>query len=144
MCDEDNDWGISYVNPNICGGCNESCICDGYTMPWHNDRQECTALCGDGMFRLDEACDDGNLVDGDGCSSVCEVEEYYYCRGEPSLCFIDLNLTFYHSFSAETGCNSLVLHFQVEPPLPIFASGNILNVVQVHHKSISEVKESYY
>ncbi|MCA9551131.1 MAG: DUF4215 domain-containing protein [Myxococcales bacterium] len=30
--------------------------------------------CGDGMREGVEACDDGNLVDGDGCNGVCEVE----------------------------------------------------------------------
>ena len=32
--------------------------------------------CGDGILYLaTEECDDGNLVDGDGCSSTCEIEE---------------------------------------------------------------------
>jgi cysteine-rich repeat protein len=30
--------------------------------------------CGNGTPELAEACDDGNLVDGDGCSSTCSVE----------------------------------------------------------------------
>jgi cysteine-rich repeat protein len=28
--------------------------------------------CGDGERDMDEECDDGNYVDGDGCSSACE------------------------------------------------------------------------
>ncbi|MCA9525024.1 MAG: DUF4215 domain-containing protein, partial [Myxococcales bacterium] len=31
-------------------------------------------VCGDGAQHPDEACDDGNLVDGDGCSARCTVE----------------------------------------------------------------------
>ncbi len=31
-------------------------------------------ICGDGMVEGVEACDDGNTVDGDGCSSTCELE----------------------------------------------------------------------
>lgn len=31
--------------------------------------------CGDGVVDVTEPCDDANLVDGDGCSSTCEVEE---------------------------------------------------------------------
>jgi cysteine-rich repeat protein len=31
--------------------------------------------CGDGVQDPGEACEDGNLVDGDGCSSLCTVEE---------------------------------------------------------------------
>lgn len=40
----------------------------------------CTASCGSGML-LDDGreCDDGNLVDGDGCSSGCAVEPGWTC-----------------------------------------------------------------
>jgi cysteine-rich repeat protein len=30
--------------------------------------------CGDGEFAVGEACDDGNVVAGDGCSPTCAVE----------------------------------------------------------------------
>lgn len=33
-----------------------------------------TASCGNGTVDADEACDDGNTTDGDGCSSTCETE----------------------------------------------------------------------
>ncbi|MBM4379543.1 MAG: Ig-like domain repeat protein, partial [Deltaproteobacteria bacterium] len=35
--------------------------------------------CGNSVKASTEACDDGNLVDGDGCSSVCEVESGFSC-----------------------------------------------------------------
>lgn len=42
---------------------------------------ECTEKCGDGKdFGLNE-CEDGNLYNGDGCSSTCKVEEGYICTG---------------------------------------------------------------
>ena len=31
-------------------------------------------LCGDGVLDTEEICDDGNTMDGDGCSSTCDVE----------------------------------------------------------------------
>ena len=31
-------------------------------------------VCGDGKITGNEACDDGNTADGDGCSAKCEVE----------------------------------------------------------------------
>jgi cysteine-rich repeat protein len=34
-----------------------------------------TLTCGDGIVDPDEACDDGNLKDGDGCSRVCTLED---------------------------------------------------------------------
>jgi cysteine-rich repeat protein len=33
------------------------------------------AVCGDGIVDIGEECDDGNTVDGDGCSSTCVLEE---------------------------------------------------------------------
>ena len=31
-------------------------------------------ICGDGVLDPGERCDDGNKVNGDGCSAICEVE----------------------------------------------------------------------
>jgi cysteine-rich repeat protein len=33
-----------------------------------------TDICGNGRKTLAEACDDGNVIDGDGCSATCQVE----------------------------------------------------------------------
>jgi cysteine-rich repeat protein len=41
------------------------------------------AQCGDGEVQTGEACDDGNLGDGDGCSATCEVEA---CNGPNADC----------------------------------------------------------
>ena len=37
---------------------------------------------------FEDACDDGNTVDGDGCSSTCFVEDSYDCDNTtvPTLC----------------------------------------------------------
>src|SRR3989344_1291557 len=47
-------------------------------------------ICGDGAIdlELDEVCDDGNLLIGDGCDDACQVESGYTCSGEPSVCSI--------------------------------------------------------
>ena len=36
-------------------------------------------LCGGGTLNLGEDCDDGNRVDGDGCSSKCKIEKSVSC-----------------------------------------------------------------
>jgi cysteine-rich repeat protein len=46
----------------------------------------CTAICGNGIVEPGEACDDGNTVNGDGCSAVCTVQPGYNCTGSPSVC----------------------------------------------------------
>ena len=54
--------------------------CDGFAQTLLGDH------CGNGMFEGTEACDDGNLVDGDGCSVQCAVEQCWMCTGTPSVC----------------------------------------------------------
>lgn len=44
-------------------------------------------MCGDGILNDNEACDDGNTKDGDGCSADCSViEEGYICQTEGYDC----------------------------------------------------------
>ena len=43
--------------------------------------KECSEICGDGLNLGEYECDDGNLVDGDGCSSLCKFEEGFICHG---------------------------------------------------------------
>ncbi len=46
------------------------------------------ARCGDKLILLNEECDDGNAVSGDGCSSACKVESGFNCnKGQPSSCW---------------------------------------------------------
>jgi cysteine-rich repeat protein len=42
--------------------------------------------CGDGIVDLGEGCDDGNLVNSDGCSANCAIESGFACSGQPSAC----------------------------------------------------------
>ena len=41
----------------------------------------CAEICGDGLHMGVLACDDGNTLDGDGCSSSCEIEPGFECSG---------------------------------------------------------------
>ena len=43
--------------------------------------KSCTEICGDGLNMGEHECDDGNDVDGDGCSKECKIEEGFVCRG---------------------------------------------------------------
>ncbi|KAL2097842.1 hypothetical protein ACEWY4_007049 [Coilia grayii] len=45
-------------------------------------------FCGDGLLQGMERCDDGNLLDGDGCSKKCTMEPSFNCEGQPSLCYV--------------------------------------------------------
>lgn len=39
----------------------------------------CISICGDGLIILNEECDDFNMIDGDGCSSACQLEIGFLC-----------------------------------------------------------------
>jgi cysteine-rich repeat protein len=57
--------------------------------PDHCDQFSVTEIgdhCGDGNLDGTEQCDDGNLVNGDGCSAQCVVEQCWTCSGQPSSC----------------------------------------------------------
>lgn len=41
---------------------------------------------GDGFIGGNEECDDANVLNGDGCSSVMQIEGGFSCIGEPSVC----------------------------------------------------------
>jgi cysteine-rich repeat protein len=67
-CNTTNNFQISL---------NYTCNCvDGLILV----NGSCIPECGDGMVYLDEACDDGNTMNGDGCSSTCTIEKYYNCK----------------------------------------------------------------
>lgn len=57
--------------PNTMGACTSSCNV-------HADCVE-TPACGDGNLDSGEECDDGNTVNGDGCSAACEIETGSVC-----------------------------------------------------------------
>mmetsp|Transcript_55250 Transcript_55250/g.135299 ORF Transcript_55250/g.135299 Transcript_55250/m.135299 type:complete len:2074 (-) Transcript_55250:274-6495(-) len=50
-----------------------------------------TSTCGNGVRDGNEYCDDGNEVDGDGCSSSCQLESGWTCAtvqiDQPSVCY---------------------------------------------------------
>jgi cysteine-rich repeat protein len=69
-CDDGNNVNIVGTNTD---GCNNCLIVQGweckYGTPYHASL--CTEICGDGIDYFHYPCDDGNLVDGDGCSKYC-------------------------------------------------------------------------
>jgi cysteine-rich repeat protein len=68
--------------PQPFDGCTPTCTNEpkcGYTNNDTSQPYACFSVCGDGIKMPDEACDDGNVQNGDGCSSTCTIEPGYTC-----------------------------------------------------------------
>lgn len=59
----------------------------GFGAVWAQQSQDGDGSCGNGVLDgVFEACDDGGLVDGDGCSSECKVERGWNCSSGTCAC----------------------------------------------------------
>ena len=58
-------------------------VATGLCVPAIAEIVSTCALCGDGVVDPDEACDDANVSDGDGCSAVCAFELACTCDTVP-------------------------------------------------------------
>ncbi|KAM3132644.1 hypothetical protein pb186bvf_015316, partial [Paramecium bursaria] len=56
---------------------NETCITCEQQKGFYTNLQDssCYSICGDDILAISEQCDDGNLLDGDGCSQQCKLEQ---------------------------------------------------------------------
>ncbi len=86
VCGNNVTEGTETCDPSDGVACVSCQVQPGYTCP---QAGVCFAnpRCGDGTVNTGEACDDGGLGNGDGCSSTCTVESGYTCVGlGPSVC----------------------------------------------------------
>lgn len=81
MCDDGTNDGIGCAVG--CGGNAVGWLCAGGTP---TSADTCNPICGDGLIKGTEACDDSNTNSGDGCSNSCTVETGWTCSGTPSSC----------------------------------------------------------
>lgn len=68
--------GAEMCEPSLTEGCTAQC-----QFAPDCSSGACTSACGDGLV-LGEECDDGNTLNGDGCSSDCKPEPGYTCTNE--------------------------------------------------------------
>ncbi len=102
---------------------NFNCSCqDGYRIFGTNEDAVCVETCGDGLLIYLE-CDDGNLLNGDGCSSKCKIQRNYECQNgslwSRSICYLvtDFSVTL-QSIKRDQSSNSGVLKLQISPVQP--------------------------
>lgn len=81
------ELGYKLMNTTYCALCS---LVAGYHI---DTSKQCSEVCGDGL-RIELPCDDGNTLDGDGCSSSCRIEDGWSCNSaSPSVCQLNSNLT---------------------------------------------------
>jgi len=91
QCDDGNvvsGDGCSSTCQSECASLGAACAMDAQCCSLSCASGVCVtvAVCGDGVMAGAETCDDGNNVNGDGCSATCQVENGYTCTGSPSTC----------------------------------------------------------
>ncbi len=67
------DLGEACDDSGVSTSCSQTC----QWVPQCNEGT-CASICGDGVT-IDEGCDDGNVVAGDGCDAACHVEAGFQC-----------------------------------------------------------------
>lgn len=85
QCDDGNDVNTDACSNSCqnvthysCGGPTAGCIIDPqgqYTTDNCDDSCPIPQACGNGILEETEGCDDGNTDNGDGCSSICQLEQ---------------------------------------------------------------------
>lgn len=73
--------------PVAYSGFNFMCVCNSNTTDVGVEL--CADKCGDGI-NITSQCDDGNTDNGDGCSSICQIESMFNCtlnNKNVSICF---------------------------------------------------------
>ncbi|MEM9454133.1 MAG: DUF4215 domain-containing protein [Myxococcota bacterium] len=89
-CDDGHEAdGVGMDTP----GCENCMVQEGWTCSQGADQTSfCQPMCGDGIWFDDsvdgvnlasaEECDDGNMIDGDGCDANCNIEDGCDCDGD--------------------------------------------------------------
>jgi len=112
------------LESDMCLLCEEDYIFDSsrcldcHTSPGFYKRQPnepCEEICGDGLDFGLLGCDDGNRINGDGCSSQCQVEnDWIISSGSsrlPSICFMDYQVMIIHAIAIIRDHKQVLIHW---------------------------------
>ncbi|CAD8125726.1 unnamed protein product [Paramecium sonneborni] len=77
--EKDGCYECKFMCDEYCIDCEEG-ICKECPEGMHLFDHLCQPKCGDGFnLKLFEQCDDGNIENGDGCNSKCQIEKDWIC-----------------------------------------------------------------
>lgn len=83
--------------------------------------------CGNGIVEGSEECDDGNLINEDGCDSLCIIDPYYRCDASvPNICKIDSKVSFVMLGNHRiTSSNTVIIKLGFQVNLSVFSKINL-------------------
>ena len=123
-CDDGNNMAGDGCDSN--GNVEDGFICFG-DLGKKSQCNQYIGFCGDGIITDPEACDDGNSIGGDGCSSTCNIERGWACKKKAELTWTGKHGT----FSIElTNMNSSRFHTDFEGCLN--ACGDGVRILHAH------------
>ncbi|CAD8193965.1 unnamed protein product [Paramecium octaurelia] len=102
-------------SPNNCTNCKiENCQkCDNKEGFYSDFKlKKCITKCGDMIVAGQEQCDDGNIINNDGCNSQCEFEKGFTCYN--NLCQKIQQKTIEFNYSNNTTTNCLHLKGDID------------------------------
>ena len=130
-CFQNCGYGYFFNNTNLsCQACN---LIPGLNL-------DCTEKCGDGIrYSLDpNACDDNNVINGDGCSSSCQIEPNYVCKRlnstNPDKCYdirpLDCSIYIYQD-NPQIVFVTFSKNFYIDKPFNL-SNSFIVNISGIH------------
>lgn len=97
-------------------------------------------------------CDDGNVIDGDGCSSTCQIETDYACLNgtttTPSVCCYNGTIAVSVSNAIkDPSSNSLSISYTVSPIQPVLTlvnnTNNFLPFISISNPAATIIAATY-
>lgn len=117
---------------------NSMAFCTACTSGYQPVNGVCKFVCGDFVIAGSEACDDGNSVDKDGCSSNCTVEPDFTCEPDPvqtagSACFYIGDVTVKEVYINKVdGQNKIEILLDLSPSdLTLWDKVDFLDMIQI-------------
>jgi cysteine-rich repeat protein len=89
----------------------------------------CADICGDGIM-ISDLCDDGNTLNGDGCSSVCTIEPLWNCKNSSCQLLVTPNISVI-SVNSVSKNNQIIIILKLEPGLRLMTKNFILGFLKI-------------
>ena len=103
-------------------------------------------ICGDGVL-LERECDDGNIINGDGCSDQCKIEPYFVCSNQEmhtSACKLETVVDVVDIKVLKVPEeNKLTLELDVSPVTDAYQSYELGQIFEFDHPGITINTASY-